>query len=153
MKILGACLVAAACAGIGLCRVRRLTDSERLWQDWVRLLAVLYTELRYTARPVQEILAALNPKDYGMLGWLSPYDATTCSLYPSGLCEEEESFAREFFPFLGISDLAGQLAHIEQFTERAKVLLAQSGERRQRLSGVYVSTAVCLGISAGVMML
>lgn len=145
--------MAAACAGIGLCRARRLADSERLWRDWVKLLTVLHTELRYTARPVQEILAALNPKDYVMLGWLCPYDATACGICPSALCEEEENFAREFFPFLGTSDLAGQLSHIEQFTERAKALLAQSGERRQRLSKVYVSTAVCLGISAGVMML
>lgn len=132
---------------------RRLVENERLWQAWVRLLTHLYTELRYTARPVQEILADLKQEDFRSLVWLSEFRSTTGIECPAGLCAQERPFAESFFAFVGTSDLEGQLMHITQYTERAKELLAAVSERRERLSKVYVSTAVCAGISTAIMML
>ena len=134
--------------------MRRLSDSERLWQDWVRLLNSLHTELRYTVRPVQEMLAALNKREFAALPWLSEFGADLKGgVCPQGLCDEERAFACEFFSHVGTSDLAGQLAHIEQYRERATALSALSSERRRRLSKVYLSTAVCFGISIGIMVI
>lgn len=133
--------------------VRRLVENERLWQAWVRLLTHLHTELRYTARPVQEVLVALDREEYRALAWLSEFEAVSTSHFPKTLCPQERDFAQGFFAFVGTSDLEGQLAHIAQYTEQARERLTQVGERRQRLSKVYLSTAVCAGISTAIMML
>ncbi len=141
-------MIVLACAGAGMHAVRRLIDDERLWEGWVRLLTRLHAELRYTASPVQEILAALPKEEYRSLVWL------TAEVYPPvGFREQERAFAEGFFAFIGTSDLEGQLTHILQYTERAKERLATMRERRQRLAKVYLSTAVCAGISTAIMML
>lgn len=128
--------------------VRRLIENERLWETWVRLLTYLHAELRYTARPVQEILAALPKEDYHALRWL------TADIYPpADFCDQERAFAEGFFAFVGTSDLEGQLTHTLQYTERAREKLAEMRECRQRLAKVYLATAVCAGISTAIMML
>lgn len=146
-------MIVLACTGVGIHAVRRLVENERLWQAWVRLLTHLYTELRYTARPVQEILAALRQEDFRPLMWLSEFGSATGMDCPKSLCAQERSFAESFFAFVGTSDLEGQLTHTLQYTERAKEMLATVSERRERLSKVYLSTAVCAGISTAIMML
>lgn len=146
-------LIALACGGVGVQATWRLCESERLWQAWVRLLTQLYTELRYTVRPVQEVFASLDKKHYRALAWLSEYDGVSQGVgCPQGLCAEERAFAESFFAFVGTSDLEGQLAHIAQYGERAKDTLARVAEKRQRLSKVYISTAVCIGLSAAIVM-
>ncbi len=142
-----------ACVGVGMNGVRRLTENERLWQAWVRLLTHLHTELRYTACPVQEVLAALDREEYRALAWLSEFEAVSSPRFPKALCPQERDFAQGFFAFVGTSDLEGQLAHIARYTEQARERLTQVSERRQRLSKVYLSTAVCAGISTAIMML
>lgn len=154
MKILGALLISLACVGIGLTEVHRLTATQRLWQDWVRLLAHLHTELRYTARPMQEILAALDKRRYPALGWLAEFTRATDEMHlPCALSADEITFANGFFGFVGASDLDGQLAHIAQYTERANDLLKAAADRRCRLARVYVSTATCAGLCIGIMIL
>ena len=147
-------LIALACTGVGMNKVWQLMSREALWQAWVRLLMRLHAELRYTARPVQEILAQMNPADYQPLAWVSEFCGDRVDIVcPQTLCEEERDFAEGFFAFVGTSDLEGQLAHISQYTERANERLAQVSDCRRRLSKVYLSTAACAGIGVAVMML
>ncbi len=72
---------------------------------------------------------------------------------PRTLSADEAEFAKGFFGFIGASDLDGQLAHIAQYTERAKEQLEAASDRRQRLARVYLSTAMCAGLCIGIVML
>lgn len=132
---------------------RRLAETERLWRAWVQLLERLHAELKYTARPVQELIASADRQTLRPLVWLSEFDGEAPLLCcPRGLCREERAFAEVFFSFLGTSDLDGQLAHIEHCCQRARELLQTATERRGRLSGVYTVMGVCAGACAGLVM-
>lgn len=103
---------------------------------------------------MQEIFAALDKRRYPALNWLSEFSCATVGMHPPhALSAEETAFADGFFGFVGVSDLDGQLAHIEQYTARAKERLDAATDRCQRLARVYLSTAVCAGLCVGIMIL
>ncbi len=143
-----------ACAGAGWSAAHRLGESERLWKAWEALLGRLAVELRYTLRPMQEVLCALNTEEFRALAWLSEYRTPHARLHcPETVCAEEKTFANEFFAFLGTSDLDGQLTHIARFQQQAHEAARTAHERRTRLSGVYTAMGVCGGLCLGLLML
>ena len=147
-------MVIGACTAMGWNAAHRLKEHERLWKAWEALLDRLAVELRYTMRPVQEVLSGFDRNEFVPLSWLAEYANAQESFHlPLGLCMEEAAFAREFFSFLGTSDLEGQLAHIARFRQQASQTACSAQERCAKLSGVYIAMGVCGGLCIGLLML
>ena len=142
-----------ACAGVGIVSAIHLRDNERLWRAWVTLLRRLYADLRYTAMPLQALLAAVDRTGLDELKWLSEYSPEDVSLRtPTALSKEEKAFADSFFAGLGVTDLDGQLRHIAWHIERAEEQVAAARETYVHRAKAYTTTGICAGLCFGLLL-
>lgn len=142
-----------ACAGVGIRAAWQLRRSERLWEAWSRLLKRLQGRLRYSVQPIQTLLAALPKEDLRALSWLSQFDGQSALSCPQGLQAEEQDFAAAFFEGLGVTDLEGQLEHMNQYAQRADEQYRTAREKYRRLGKAYAVTGVCAGLCAGLLLI
>lgn len=138
-----------ACAGLGFKTALALRDEQRLWRAWVLLLQRIHAALRYTAAPLQEILCTVDRSDLQALGWLSEYDGGETLVLPQTLKNSERAFAVGFFAPLGTTDLEGQLAHIEQYLERALQAEREARATYKQRGKAYVMTGISVGLCVG----
>ncbi len=146
-------MIACACAATGILSALRLRDDERRWRAWVTLLQRLYGELRYTAMPLQAIFAAVNTDDLQALPWLSEFAKDDAALRcPSALSKEEQPFAEGFFAGLGITDLEGQLRHVEWYIQRAEEEVEKAKDTFYARAKAYTTTGICSGLCIGLLL-
>ncbi len=131
-----------------------LRKTERLWQAWVLFLERLYTQLRYTALPTQEVIGRIDRDGLQPLAWLSEFTSEQTPVgCPLTLCDEEQAFAHMVFSALGTTDLDGQLLHIKHCSDRANELLEQAVVHRRKYEKAYTATGVCGGLCVGLLLL
>ena len=126
-----------------------MKDSEELWKAWGKLLRRLYDELRYTAAPFDVLIKKVKKDDLKALPWIQ----CDPSLASANWREEEKIFATGLFSRLGMTDLDGQLRHIERYILLAEQEEREACERCKRLSKAYVTTGLCAGLCIGILLL
>lgn len=145
--------VVCACAGAGIAAALRMRDSEHLWRAWVTLLRRLYADLRYTAMPLQALLAAVDRTGLEPLGWLDEYTASDASPHlPQTIDKTEKAFAESFFAGLGVTDLDGQLAHIAWHIERAEEQVTAACEKYTARAKACTTSGICAGLCLGLLL-
>jgi len=99
--------------------------------------------------PLQALFASVHKADLTALGWLTAFDENTPLCCPSGLSGEEKTFAESFFSGLGITDLDGQLRHIEWHLQKAQDEVLAADEQCVQRTKAYTTTGICVGLCVG----
>ncbi|MBQ3093818.1 MAG: stage III sporulation protein AB [Clostridia bacterium] len=125
----------------------------KLWEAWTVLLQRLQRELRYSARPFDELIAGLSKDGLSPLLWFPSWSQTAdLSRLPS-VSAEERDFVAALFAGLGVTDLEGQLDHIEQYTAMAEERRQAALDGFRRCAKAYAATGVCAGLGIGIVLL
>jgi len=96
-------------------------------------------------------VANLRKDDLQALPWLMRGDLRTVD--EECFSKEERSFVRGLFSRLGMTDMDGQLRHLEHYVTLAEREENEARDRRLRLSKAYVTTGLCAGLCLGIMLL
>lgn len=165
LRLVGALLLTAGAAGLGLCAAGQLGDRVRSLRSLVGGLEILKRELsfRRTAMPelmertarqageparylfarCRDHLEELGERSFGQI-WVRAVEAEPELL----LTREERAVLAELGQVLGRYDADGQIAALERAEEGLKVCLARAEEDRRRLGRVYTA----LGMGSGAML-
>ncbi len=115
------------------------------------MLRRLYGDLQYTAAPFDTLLSNIKKDDLQALSWLTDDDTPTMD--EGCFRKEERLFAQGLFSRLGMTDLDGQLKHLEHYAMLADQEETAAHERCERLSRVYVTMGLCAGLCLGIVLL
>ena len=150
---MGVLLVVCACAGMGMAAAAALRRRAKLWEAWEILLRRLHRELRYSVRPFDELLCAVSKDGLSPLSWLPAWSRTADLSHVPPVSDDEKAFADAFFAGLGVTDLEGQLSHIEQYTAVAEERRQEALDRYRRCAKAYAATGICAGLGIGITLL
>ena len=136
--------------------VQSLRMRADRWHAWTVLLTRLHSRLRYTALPIQQLLAELSgDSDLSALLWLQHFASSkTAPVCPAqGLLKEEQAFAQALFAGFGVTDLEGQLSHLEVFLQQAKEREAAARTDLKTNAKVYGTGGICAGLSLALLLI
>ena len=155
LRLVGALLLTAGAAGLGLCAAGQLGDRVRSLRSLVGGLEILKRELsfRRTAMPelmertarqageparylfarCRDHLEELGERSFGQI-WVRAVEAEPELL----LTREERAVLAELGQVLGRYDADGQIAALERAEEGLKVCLARAEEDRRQIGRAHV---------------
>ena len=165
LRLVGALLLTAGAAGLGLCAAGQLGDRVRSLRSLVGGLEILMRELSFRRTSMPELmertarqageparylfarcrdhLEELGERSFGQI-WAGAVEAEPELL----LTREERTVLVELGQVLGRYDADGQIAALERAEEGLKACLARAEEDRRRLGRVYTA----LGVGSGAML-
>lgn len=138
MRAVGCALLFAASTLAGLERARRLSRRTRQLRQAVELVEAVGAEIRYAARELPAVCAAVAARQEGRRPdtFLRSADAFSP--------DDRQLFAA-FLQNLGDSDLAGQLAHCAHYA----ALLREQAERARQTETQCARLYASLGVFGG----
>lgn len=132
-------------------RVSMLTKLELLLQ-WLK------TEMAYSARPLPELIKASDSPFCKAASGQPEFSINPCgALAKAGAnllrSENDRELFRDFAGGLGVSDIAGQLGHIQLCMARTQQHLTEARETCRERSRLYIGLGVLLGLGAWVLLI
>lgn len=160
LKLLGAIMAAAGCAGLGLSRDRQLREGVRTLDQLIRGLALLEGELALRCQPLPQLLEGLARRCSGTVGQLfaacalgldDPERAAFSAVWAGevdgleGLSPEGRDLLRPLGQYLGRYETARQCGAVEETRKQLALLREREGENCRRMGRVYQA----LGVTGG----
>ena len=154
LKWMGAILLLAACVTAGFAESRKLSVRVERLEGFLKFLSAAEAEIRYTASPVERILArqgggldfqpgCLRAMEQGM-NFQQAWEA--CA--GMGWNKTDAALLRDFGQGFGATDLEGQLAHCGLYERLAGERLEEARRERDVKSKLYRTLGVSGGIAA-----
>ena len=159
----GIIIVAAACVLAGYMESRRLGTRVKELEKFMAFLSAAKTEIRYSAVPVERIVAK-HGKELKFLAlcgtycaagerfhdaWLHGVEAGTAG---TGLNAKDLDYIRDFGGGFGATDLEGQLAHCQLYLEFIGGALAEAKEEKAQKSRLYLMLGIFGGLAAALLL-
>jgi len=157
MRFLGAILVAAGCAGVGVHAAMELKARVGLLRRLCAGLEVMERELSLGRTPLPELLEGLEEELFraaarGLAQGLGLRRAWDGALDASSLPPEDREVLRPLGRVLGRYDAPGQEESVEHVRRDLERRLAQAREESSRLGRMYAALGVTAGIFLAVML-
>lgn len=150
MKLAGSILLILSGFLWGWAKAGELRRRERLLMEWQSFLQALKTGIRYSARPLGELIRkesasfcreAANGPDFAY----DPRQALARAGEALFTHPADRGLFREFTLGLGASDAEGQLRHIGLYEARVEQALQEARAEREKRGRLMI----CLGLFGG----
>ena len=159
LKFIGAILLVAAGSLCGLLESRKLILRERRLEDFLSFLQVMTTEIRFSQAHLDEIIRRHGGKFDFLKACAERLEegAVFLSVWreeasqATGFDAEDRRLLQDFGVGLGTTDINGQLAHCELYTDLFQVRLREARSQKEKKAKLYLLLGVFGGLAAALL--
>ncbi len=143
-----------ACAAAGFAQSHKLSDRVKKLESFLKFISNAKSEIRYTAAPVERILARqgrdldFQPACLRSLEGGSDFYKAWETCAGVGWNKKDAALLQEFGRGLGATDVEGQLAHCDLYLRLTEERLDEAQRDRDAKSKLYATLGVSGGIAA-----
>ena len=160
MKIIGCVLILLTSGLTGLFLSHRLYEKVRFWEEWLTFLRQTETQIRFGARPLEEIFGEYRggflPARYcagAMERGLSFHSAWEQGLKPFPLQEDEKALLQKWGDELGGSDTQGQMTLCSAMRAEAEERKTKARKEAVEKSRMIRTLSLCAGAAVILLLL
>ena len=160
LKFIGTILLIAAGSLCGLLESRKLILRERRLEDFLSFLQVMTTEIRFSQTHLDEIIRRHGEKFEFLKACAEKVEqgAAFLSVWreeasrAAGFNAEDRRLLQDFGVGLGTTDISGQLAHCELYTDLFQVRLKEARGQKEKKAKLYLLLGIFGGIAAALLL-
>lgn len=163
IKIIGCILLVSATTLMGFKKAQRLYKRRDFINDFLVFLDTLATNIRYSTDELSIILSKSEDRfGKAIYGAYEKYDGTFFKKWKNAVADISDGYALKhedkqllcsFGEKLGITDVEGQLKHIELYKGLANALLDDSKNEIKQKSRLYKTMGFFVGTAAALVII